>query len=485
VAGRERQCGGRYHGTRGLLHLSASVDTVGLLLDNGVLIRQKSAAGVPQNLLTHYSDDNVYLDNRTGAVSIRTGSLASTMWLGANGNVGVGTASPGSKLDVAGDINLSGSLLCQGGPVLELPAPTAGGNVALGLQALRSNTTGTNNTAVGSNALFLNTTGGASTATGWTALQQNTTGYSNTATGRAAMHNNASGAANTATGDSALGSNTTGNQNTATGSAALGLNTTGTYNTADGQGALYNNSTGSTNTAIGAGALANNTTGSNNIAIGTNAASNVAAGNNNVHIGSTGVSADNGVIRIGTLGIQTSLFDAGIRGVTTGKSDALPVVVDSAGQLGTGGALVNSQWTNGTGGAISYSGGNVGIGATAPSAALDVVGDINFSGSLRYQGVPIVQVSGTSLQGNNLGLGPGALRNNTTGYQNTASGYALWANTTGNQNTATGFQGLFSNVRWRCTRTPLGPTTQLLVTARCTVMFRASPTRRLAPVPWG
>ena len=78
----------------GLFHISTPPDSVGLVLDNGVLIRQKSAAGVPQNLLTHYTDDNVCFDNRTGSISIRTGSQASTMWLGENGNVGVGTTAP-------------------------------------------------------------------------------------------------------------------------------------------------------------------------------------------------------------------------------------------------------------------------------------------------------------------------------------------------------------------------------------------------------
>jgi hypothetical protein len=48
---------------------------------------------------------------------------------------------------------------------------------------------------------------------------------------------------------------------------------------------------------------------------------------------------DNGGIRIGTQGTnsinQTSFFAAGIRGVTTGNNDAIPVVIDSNGQLGT------------------------------------------------------------------------------------------------------------------------------------------------------
>jgi hypothetical protein len=43
----------------------------------------------------------------------------------------------------------------------------------------------------------------------------------------------------------------------------------------------------------------------------------------------------NGTIRIGEVGTQTSFFAAGIRGVTTGINDAIPVVIDTGGQLGT------------------------------------------------------------------------------------------------------------------------------------------------------
>jgi hypothetical protein len=48
-----------------------------------------------------------------------------------------------------------------------------------------------------------------------------------------------------------------------------------------------------------------------------------------------GTSTDNGVIRIGTSGTQGSFFAAGISGVTTGLNNAVPVVIDSNGQLGT------------------------------------------------------------------------------------------------------------------------------------------------------
>ena len=141
---------------------------------------------------------------------------------------------------------------------------------------------------------------------------------------------------NTTVGIGALVNNTTGSSNTASGDSALLRNTTGTSNTASGAFALLNNTTGTSNTATGAFSRQNNTTGSSNIAIGGSAASNVSGANSdNIHIGSTGAAADSGAIRIGTPGTQTSFFAAGVRDVTTANNDAIPVVIDSAGQLGT------------------------------------------------------------------------------------------------------------------------------------------------------
>ena len=52
-------------------------------------------------------------------------------------------------------------------------------------------------------------------------------------------------------------------------------------------------------------------------------------------IGHAGVAAESSVIRIGTAGTQSAAFVAGIRGVTTGANNAVSVLIDSNGQLGT------------------------------------------------------------------------------------------------------------------------------------------------------
>src|SRR5205814_1009411 len=191
-----------------------------------------------------------------------------------------------------------------------------------------------NNTAEGFNALFSLTTGYNNTANGANALSNNTTGYNNTANGIIALSNNTTGASNTANGVNALLSNTKGSVNTANGFSALYSNTTGYHNTANGYYALYSNTTSNSNTAEGYQALQNNT-GSDNTGLGVNAGLNLTTGSQNIDIGNSGVAGEANTMRIGRAANQTRAFIAGIRGVTTANANAVPVVIDSAGQLGT------------------------------------------------------------------------------------------------------------------------------------------------------
>ena len=209
---------------------------------------------------------------------------------------------------------------------------TGADNTAIGVGALVSNNVGKDNTADGFNALYFNTTGAYNTATGYAALGLNISGYYNTANGYQALFSNSQGSYNTASGSQAMLYNTTGGQNTAVGFYALHSNTSGSDNTVIGDAALYDNTTGSTNTAVGSGALIANTTGSNNIAIGYNSAMNVNGGsNNNIHIGNPGSSTDDGVIFLGTEGVQSNTFIAGIYGSIGAGGTA--VYVNSLGKV--------------------------------------------------------------------------------------------------------------------------------------------------------
>jgi hypothetical protein len=207
-------------------------------------------------------------------------------------------------------------------------------NTAVGTSALFSLTAGIWNTAIGFQALSSDTTGSYNTATGSQALRKNTTGDYNTAVGLNVLYSNTEGFQNTATGSLALFHNTSGTRNTATGYEALFSNSTGNQNVATGHSALFSNMMGEDNTAIGYLALADHTTGDNNIALGSGAGASLFVGTSNIYIGNSGVSAESNTIRIGS-GFQTRAFIAGIRGKTTGNANAVPVLIDSSGQLGT------------------------------------------------------------------------------------------------------------------------------------------------------
>ncbi|HEY1576580.1 MAG TPA: tail fiber domain-containing protein, partial [Terracidiphilus sp.] len=78
--------------------------------------------------------------------------------------------------------------------------------------------------------------------------------------------------------------------------------------------------------------------GSFNTALGLRAGGNLTTGDNNIDIGNAGIAGESNTIRIGGnvgVGTQSATFIAAVHGVTTGNNNAIPVVIDSAGQLGT------------------------------------------------------------------------------------------------------------------------------------------------------
>jgi uncharacterized coiled-coil protein SlyX len=262
--------------------------------------------------------------------SVGAGALALNI---ADENTAVGTAALLLN-NASGNTAVGSRALLNnstGGTLGNIQGIDVGPNVAVGQQALESNTVASANTAIGYQALHSFTTGpsdfeqfGLSTAVGFQALANATgAGFSNSAVGYQALMNTTSGSGNTANGQRALFSNTTGANNAANGAQALYFNTTGESNTANGINALIDNTTGSDNTAVGRSALAANTTGSNNTTLGAFAGGGVTTANNVIAIGHVGSNVNN------------SCFIGNIRGVTTAATDAIPVVIDSIGQLGT------------------------------------------------------------------------------------------------------------------------------------------------------
>ena len=381
--------------------------------------------------------------------------------LGALGNVGINTITPGAQLDVNGGttsgINTTNNrkaYMIGLSPVLTVVGT---GNLFAGLNAgindpLNTNT-GTFNTFVGQSAGTVNTTGGDNAFFGATAGTANVNGRLNTFTGSAAGHQNVGGSQNTFVGWDAGGGNVNSNNNTYVGlSAAF-------------------NMTGANNTCVGAfcgNNFTNPITGGNNIFVGTAAGSSSGGNsNNNIYMGNTGA-PENSTIRIGTQGLHLSTYIAGIYG---NPNTNLPsVLVDNTGRLwqgptggsGVGGTCnspaggtyltgwVGSGLSNTVGCSFLFQQATtnfIGIGTTNPSTTLDVNGDINAApdqSSYRIGGVPVLTALGTF----NLFVGPGAGAHDVTpsGQYNTFSGASAgFSNTTGSGNTFSGATAGFSN----------------------------------------
>ena len=227
--------------------------------------------------------------------------------------------------EATGNISRNGALFVH---------TTGSGNTFVGVGAGNLTTTGGgHNAAFGLGALSANTTGLVNSAFGANALNDNTTGHRNAAVGYAALGSNISGAQNAALGAYALLISTTGSRNNAIGLAALGSNTVGSSNSAIGYRALYANSSGNLNTGLGDKALGSNTTGARNVAVGFQSGYSQTTGNDNVYLANTGVAAESGQIKIGTVGTHTGTTIAGISGATS--AGGIAVLVNASGKLGT------------------------------------------------------------------------------------------------------------------------------------------------------
>ncbi len=200
-----------------------------------------------------------------------------------------------------------------------------------------------NNTAIGVDSLRRNLSGQRNTAIGKSALTENFSGEGNVAAGYRALRNNTVGAFNVAIGDSALidfNSVAAASQHTAIGRNALRGLKDGNDNVALGALAGYSASaagySGSENVFAGYQAGFSENPGSKNIYIGAQAGSVTVAGTGNIYIGHAGVPGvglESNAIRIGMSPNQTRCFIAGIYGAQS-TFDAVPVVIDSNGQLG-------------------------------------------------------------------------------------------------------------------------------------------------------
>jgi len=270
-------------------------------------------------------------------------------------NVGIGTTTPTSMLTVAGSvsgssINTSTAYQIGGNNILS----TAGRqNLFLGQQAGQNNTSGVFNVFAGYHAGSSNTTGGENSFFGHEAGNLNATGSANTFLGNIAGQKNASGADNTFLGARAGANNTSGNNNIFAGFVAGHSNTTGSQNVFLGNGAGQANTTGQNNTLVGWASGSSNVTGTDNIYLGYTSGQN-ATGSNDIYLGEVSSSlSESDTIRIGTT--QAAAYMSGIYG--NQPSGALPVVINSNGQLGTTTQGIGvTSWNGRTGAVVPQAG---------------------------------------------------------------------------------------------------------------------------------
>jgi len=344
------------------------------------------------------------INNPTATGTLTSPTIANT--LGANfattsGNVGIGTASPVSRLDIQGTTATDTAPL--GSELLTSSNWTSTGwtgSFATGWVHTTGNTTVLSNTLVASNATYYQI---AYTVTGRTAGTfdisfggVNTTGLSSTG---------AVGILSTSTGTLSITPTSTFD-----GTIIISIKTIGTSTAL----ITYKNSSGTvvnevrnttSNIFYGINSGQRITTGTNNIIYGSNAGVSITTGGSNVLIGN-----ESGNI-ITTGNSNTAVGHRSGWKTTTGSNNSF--FGNSAGQYNTTGVF------------------NTFIGATA--------GQFNTTGNSNVAlGGDYVFVSNTT-GSNNTAIGGGSLNQNTTGEQNTAIGrVSLSSNTTGSNNTALG-----------------------------------------------
>ena len=324
----------------------------------GTLVKRDASGNFSAGLITATSFSGAFSGNGGGLTNLNASQLTSI----GNGNGGSGNFFVGPS----GNSTMSGNANTAIGD-LALNANTSGyDNTANGVNALFYNTNGSFNMADGVQALNYNTSGSDNTADGFRALFQNTSGSNNIALGYEAGFNLTTGSSNIDIGNEGFSTDANiirigsgqsqtfiagvingngggltninaskltsiGNNNIFVGSAGNAANS-GSDNTAMGAQALTNNTSGTGNTAFGFGAL-QSATGNFNFGYGYLAGSGLTTGANNVDIAAAGQSSDNAFIRIGTPGIQSATYIAGVSGATAASGVA--VYVNSSGQLGT------------------------------------------------------------------------------------------------------------------------------------------------------
>jgi hypothetical protein len=333
------------------------------------------------------------------------------------GDVGVGITNPGHRLDVAGNINTSTQYNIGGGRVLAVMGTggSPNSNTFVGIGAGLANNDGVGNSFFGKdagksdnsgrNSFFgysagMNSTNPDNSFFGYRAGVGNGTGSRNSFFGSEAGESNTTGSSNSFFGESAGESNKFGSDNAYFGSVAGLWNLAGSRNSFFGAQAGFNTGENlsdpltapSNNSFFGYAAGASNRGASNNSYFGSEAGEGNILGENNsffgvfagfenngdqnTFVGYRAGDAENGNDKNTFLGAWSDGFsNAGAVNNATAIGHSAFVTQSNSLVLGS---------INGVNGASAST--NVGIGTTAPTARLHVVGDTLLAGNLNVNG---------------------------------------------------------------------------------------------------
>ena len=330
-----------------------------------------------------------------GGVAIGTyagASAAPGNGLIVSGNVGIGTTTPTAKLAITGTAGTGDIFAVASSTDARLFTVTANGNVGIGTTTPGSSLVVQGSGAFTGKMTLLDT---VSSSVGGIYFGSNqflhNYGTRNTFTGSASGNFTLTGTDNTANGINALGALTSGHSNAALGSNAGNGITSGVRNVAIGYYAIGGGggSTGNDNVAIGYGVgSATSVTGAGNVGVGMYAIRTLSSGNYNVALGygageAAGTAANNvfvgkaaGSLTTGSNNIMIG-YQAGANLVTGTKNIIIGYDISATSSTMTNGLNIGNLifGTGLDGSATTLSTGKIGIGSTTPYAKLTVAGE--------------------------------------------------------------------------------------------------------------